>query len=717
MSDSKKDPKAQKKVQTSVPLSSITQGTTIRSQIEEELERAFAEVESWANEKLPEIVGLGKILRKEKITPKVLLRLTDENLKSLGFIALGDRVQILDEIAKLKPEPTSTMIGEQGSNVNAGQPPTKKLRSTTDILKETLLSELGQLSEAFGIQNEWLYSPDGEKYVEELLSKLMSQNEGVWKIAMKTWLQSNEKDIPTIYLRECQRELWNAVFNWVVTNNKRHAVIIGNPSIGKSRSMAYLLALLLSARKIVIYHARKEPAAYAFVPLEISSSSSAGNTPQYKVFRSSKFKSSDCLILSRSDVYLIIDAGPPEIPENIPTVGCHVIFCSSPRDDQYHYFIGQHEPPMWIMPVWEKEELKQLQTDHNLTDEQFENRYRLFGGRIGYVFTENLVLRFNSLVTAVETLQTIDGLATALNSGRVDLDEKVVPSMAFIFNVLKDDTGKYLFMKDTRNYFISIGSAVAYYLLARRYWTLIMRKLDPTSLLRARDNISYANLFELIASIFIELGGEYLLWSKKKLNLIAANRIPFKGTWNECVNRCGQLPGRDDKPRTLIVPIHSNQPVFDFADAKNRYYQVTIGKTHGIIRNCLQNILKVSMGIDILDANFSVNQTLDFYFIVPERQDFSYSFEGEFDMDPRVKELEKMTVAGLKSECQKEGLKPGGNKEILLQMLMRKRNMTSLTTEKIEKRIKEVVHFDVIFLPLDPPPRISELIEKIQDHC
>jgi len=103
MSDSKKDPKAQKKVQTSVPLSSITQGTTIRSQIEEELERAFAEVESWANEKLPEIVGLGKILRKEKITPKVLLRLTDENLKSLGFIALGDRVQILDEIAKLKP--------------------------------------------------------------------------------------------------------------------------------------------------------------------------------------------------------------------------------------------------------------------------------------------------------------------------------------------------------------------------------------------------------------------------------------------------------------------------------------------------------------------------------------------------------------------------------------------------------------------------------------
>ena len=87
-------------------------------------------------------------------------------------------------------------------------------------------------------------------------------------IAMTEALQNNERDQPDIFLRKCQKELWAEVIDFLESIKHSNAIITGNPGIGKSRSMAYCLKLLLKKKKTVVYEARKDNTAFAFIPQE-----------------------------------------------------------------------------------------------------------------------------------------------------------------------------------------------------------------------------------------------------------------------------------------------------------------------------------------------------------------------------------------------------------------------------------------------------------------
>jgi len=117
MSASKEVPKAQNfQTSTSVPLSSTTQGTTIRSQIEEVAEEFNAanlpqdvmswrkeDVSKWIKLKFSDHLELEKIFLDNEIDSQPLLGLTNEKLRDdLGVKQLGVRERILKEIAKLK---------------------------------------------------------------------------------------------------------------------------------------------------------------------------------------------------------------------------------------------------------------------------------------------------------------------------------------------------------------------------------------------------------------------------------------------------------------------------------------------------------------------------------------------------------------------------------------------------------------------------------------
>jgi hypothetical protein len=111
--------------------------------------------------------------------------------------------------------------------------------------------------------NKWKESPKKTEYANELLTaKEEDLSSGVKRLAMNFWLQDNEKDSRDLFTRNCQRELWNELLSYLEATKSSHAIITGNPGIGKSRSMAYFLKLLLQGGKTLIYETRKDFTTY-----------------------------------------------------------------------------------------------------------------------------------------------------------------------------------------------------------------------------------------------------------------------------------------------------------------------------------------------------------------------------------------------------------------------------------------------------------------------
>ena len=85
----------------------------------------------------------------------------------------------------------------------------------------------------------------------------------------------------------------------------------------------------------------------------------------------------------------------PYKPQEIFEVDARTVVAVSPNRDHFKEFQKRQWVLMWIMPVWKKEELKILQylipitiEGDFLTNDEFEDRYRDFGGRIRLVFTD-----------------------------------------------------------------------------------------------------------------------------------------------------------------------------------------------------------------------------------------------------------------------------------------------------------------------------------------
>jgi hypothetical protein len=184
-----------------------------------------------------------------------------------------------------------------------------------------------------------------------------------------------KKVLQTFSVEILKKELWNQVLDYLESNEDTHAIVTGNPGIGKSRSMSYFLRLLLQKKKIVVYEAKKDIVAYIFIPQEDG----------YKVWSCKYFRPQSCAHLENPDNYYLIDPGTPSNPANVMS---HTVLCASPNISHFKEF-QKENALLWLMPTWKKEELKILQNEIEingscLSDDEFEKRYKMFGGRIRY---------------------------------------------------------------------------------------------------------------------------------------------------------------------------------------------------------------------------------------------------------------------------------------------------------------------------------------------
>ena len=245
-----------------------------------------------------------------------------------------------------------------------------------------------------------------------------------------------------------------------------------------------------------------------------------------------------------------------------------------------------------------------------------------------------------------------------------------------------------------------------------------MNLLNPSSLNYNNNILANGSLFELLVSIFLEFPVTLNAMDGKNeknhdLVLQKGNRIQIHADHNGFLNYCSSLNASSDKisPRKLIVPKEKNQPVIDLMDAKDRAYQITVGKKHGVNLRGLRNM------VDLL--HLDSNNPLNLYFIVLKEHfdDFKWEYEEELlDIDPKVKELEQMTVLQLKKKFKSMKQLQNGSKEVLIKRVMEISFIVGETTEDKKKNLLSSVKFFKICLPEDLPCQIEKSIMRLQER-
>jgi len=373
------------------------------------------------------------------------------------------------------------------------------------------------------------------------------------------------------------------------------------------------------------------------------------------------------------------------------------------------------------MPVWNKAELNVVRKDGNFLNEiEFENRYTVFGGRIRFIFTDDqLKLKyFDDFNVAINSLE-FDVLKQALKQ-TIDIDQSQstykVSSMIFIYDVLATTTNKYKYLKIVGNYITSIASETVRHLIACRFWKEIMQSLNPKNIDLSGDNIGNGKLFEIIAGVFLEFKVEFDAHGydgkfSHKLQLSKGKRIEIGNTWDEFLTYCNQNLQINPSSRILAFPNTKTQPVFDLMDAKNRAYQITIGKTHGINKNYISKIIN--------QFGFNASNVLNFYFVVPDYNlmYFKWNFEGEFEnLDKDLISFESSTTTELKEEMKNlsQTNYSKDSKEQLVKKLLSLKGKGHLKTSKeLLDELQTSIVISKICIPTEPHEEVITMIRSI----
>jgi len=206
------------------------------------------------------------------------------------------------------------------------------------------------------IETNGLLTRKKTTYANELLSAQTKKlNSGIEVTTLSTNLLLNETNTALI-TRDDSRKLWSDVYAYLKNTRRSNAIVTGNPGTGKTRSMTYLLQLLLKDQQLVSYEARKDRKVYAFIPPK----DHGGNDGKYHVFslHLDDYKPGYCAALANENNYYLID--PSNSYRLTTQVHAHKVVATSPDRKNYSEFLSFKNTGVWCMPVWSKSELEQI---------------------------------------------------------------------------------------------------------------------------------------------------------------------------------------------------------------------------------------------------------------------------------------------------------------------------------------------------------------------
>jgi hypothetical protein len=459
------------------------------------------------------------------------------------------------------------------------------------------------------------------------------------------YLQENERNSTSLYLRDNQIELWDEVYAYL-SEPGSNAIVTGNSGIGKSRSMTYLLKLLLKNKKNVIYEARKDKKVFAFT-VQVDGTYDVEVCTDVYTLKDYSFAARD-ILYDTSSFYLI---DPDKGEEGIANVPAHTVLAASPNQKHFAEWSKGDNTLTWCMPVWTHDELKALQKeipigkDLYLKDIEFEARWNIFGGRIRFIYAneEHYQDHYNKLKGAISTLG-FEKIIKVVGNGKLDINqegktESTGSSMIFIYDVFGYPFPNYKWRMIDGNYQTTLASPYLKKAIAVRYWHDLIDRLNPESLQYSNNATQNGRIFEFLASFLLGFEGEFYAFKQEnlstgkfdhKLDLIHGERRKSSAeTWEKFLEECGRLPSYTSISTTLrttsitkrevLIPRLTNQPVIDMMDAKDRAYQFCAGKSHAVNLNQLENIVET--------LNCSIQKPLRLYFIILESQKDSFAWK------------------------------------------------------------------------------------------
>jgi hypothetical protein len=243
----------------------------------------------------------------------------------------------------------------------------------------------GVITKAGGTNN-WEIDKRRTQLAKELCGiSPINLEQNILKFPLTEALDQKEISTPLI-VRPGVKLMWESVLQDILDNPEKKvttSIVTGNPGIGKTRSMDYLLRLLLLRNELVFYDQREQGVVFVFVPPSIHKLDET-----YRVYFTEYFKGSETWLSAQSGqsppFYLY---NPPHHPDKngAPPVGnlnFHLVIAVSPNPDHVKgWWKSPSNLRKHIMPSWTLDELLAVCPSlFKMNEEDVISRFCRYGG-------------------------------------------------------------------------------------------------------------------------------------------------------------------------------------------------------------------------------------------------------------------------------------------------------------------------------------------------
>jgi hypothetical protein len=131
-----------------------------------------------------------------------------------------------------------------------------------------------------------------------------------------------------------------------IPNRKKIILILGQPGIGKTWFLTYVLVRRLLEGKPTIF--------------QLAQFDSANPNPTHYLVDRNGVRQMDSPSLGElrnPDIWVLADQKPEGVPREAGEHNWLVVVTSSPQEDNYHYIVKQYSPKKFYLPAWEWEEV------------------------------------------------------------------------------------------------------------------------------------------------------------------------------------------------------------------------------------------------------------------------------------------------------------------------------------------------------------------------
>jgi len=449
----------------------------------------------------------------------------------------------------------------------------------------------------------WKKSPEAQKLAEELLTlEPIRLAAGVEVIALTTSLMDDSNDDPMLIQTEKSRTMWDNLKATMTAGRTYKGLVVGNPGIGKSRGLLYLLKLLLADRCVVLFQYAKLSELYLFIP------STAVDDGYITLTRNDELvavQSSLAPLLkcnNNNKVWHVIDPG-----EDKPYLKstCKTVLASSPNHDRYNEWMKNNET-MAMQEPWEWKEIlaaapftrefrprdeksnkiidRPPDESSTLSSEQHDKlkrRFKVFGGVPRHVYGDDshIGVALGALFSAAGDMK-YDVAKGAMN-GTVEMLDHERKYTSYIFGAYRERGASV----DTWSSDLRPISDFAQDLALVKYHETLSTDVPNV------PEIAKGELFERMYAWQLQHGGKFrttgpLGPDKTKsatLTLGKASIAPKPANHSDALKQWAELPtavtqqGQETRQLVIAPP---NFPCVDAFDARDRAYQITVNKKH-----------------------------------------------------------------------------------------------------------------------------------------